>query len=52
MNNHHPLIDYTKCYDCKFNLPEHEAFKDQGKDYCNQCYNKLLELYYRDKYKL
>jgi len=43
--NHHPLIDYTTCYECKFDLPEHEAFKLENKDLCYQCYNKLLDLY-------
>jgi len=43
--NHHPLVDYTTCYKCKFDLPEHEAFKIENKNLCYQCYNKLLDSY-------
>ena len=50
--NHHPLIDYTTCYECKFDLPEHEAFKLENKDfYCilifkiRSKYNKILKFF-------
>lgn len=45
MTTHHPLIDYCICVDCKYDLPQHEAYFIENSWHCYKCYIKLLDSY-------